>query len=52
MSAGRKSRGTADGYTEINVIDNYAPTAKATITIVDENGQPAAGADVEFKIYN
>lgn len=25
-----------DGYTEINVIDNYAPTAKATITIVDE----------------
>ena len=29
-----------DGYTEINVIDNYAPTAKATITIVDENGQP------------
>ena len=42
----------SDGYTEINVIDNYAPTAKATITIVDENGQPAAGADVEFKIYN
>lgn len=41
-----------DGYTEINVIDNYAPTGKATITIVDENGQPAAGADVEFKIYN
>ena len=41
-----------DGYTEINVIDNYAPTAKATITIVDENGQLAAGADVEFKIYN
>ncbi|WP_075967120.1 transglutaminase domain-containing protein [Parabacteroides massiliensis] len=41
-----------DGYTEINVIDNYAPTAKATITVVDENGQPVAGADVEFKIYN
>ena len=41
-----------DVYTEINVIDNYAPTAKATITVVDENGQPVAGADVEFKIYN
>ena len=41
-----------DGYTEINVIDNYAPTAKATITVVDENGRPAAGANVEFKIYN
>ena len=41
-----------DGYTEINVIDNYAPTAKATISVVDEDGQPVAGADVEFKIYN
>lgn len=41
-----------DGYTEINVIDNYAPTAKATITVVDENGKAAAGARVEFKIYN
>ena len=41
-----------DGYTEINVIDNYAPTAKATITVVDADGKPAAGADVEFKIYN
>lgn len=41
-----------DGYTEINVIDNYAPTAKATITVVDANGQPADGANVEFKIYN
>lgn len=41
-----------DGYTEINVIDNYAPTAKAIITVVDAEGKPAEGADVEFKIYN
>ncbi|WP_233545692.1 transglutaminase domain-containing protein [Parabacteroides sp. AM08-6] len=41
-----------DGYTEINVIDNYAPTAKASITVVDESGTPVAGANVEFKIYN
>ena len=41
-----------DNYTEINVIDNYAPTAKATITVVDTNNQPVEGADVEFKIYN
>ena len=41
-----------DNYTEINVIDNYAPTAKVTVSVVDENGQPAAGANVEFKIYN
>lgn len=25
-----------DAYTEINVIDNYAPTAKAYVTVVDE----------------
>ncbi|MEG1543782.1 MAG: transglutaminase-like domain-containing protein [Tannerellaceae bacterium] len=41
-----------NGYTEINVIDNYAPTAKATVTILDAAGKPADGADVEFKIYN
>ncbi|MCD8193759.1 MAG: transglutaminase domain-containing protein [Tannerellaceae bacterium] len=41
-----------DAYTEINVIDNYAPTAKAYVTVVDENNNPVAGANVEFKIYN
>ena len=41
-----------DGNTEINVIDNYAPSAKATITVTDEAGQPVEGAFVEFKIYN
>jgi hypothetical protein len=39
-------------YTEINVIDNYAPTAKAYVTVVDASGSPVEGADVEFKIYN
>lgn len=43
---------TTDGYTEINVIDNYAPTAKAIVTVIDENGKPVDGANVEFKIYN
>ena len=41
-----------DGYTEINVIDNYAPTGKAIVTIVDADGKPVPDADVEFKIYN
>ena len=41
-----------DGYTEINVIDNYAPTGKAVVTVVDADGKPVSGADVEFKIYN
>ena len=39
-------------YTEINVIDNYAPTAKADVTIVDADGKPVADAKVEFKVYN
>lgn len=41
-----------DGYTEINVIDNYAPSAKAVVTVTDANGKPVKDALVEFKIYN
>ena len=40
------------GYTEINVIDNYAPTARATVKVTDEAGKPVQGAQVEFKLYN
>lgn len=39
-------------YTEINVIDNYAPTAKAVVTVTDTEGKPVAGAKIEFKVYN
>ncbi len=39
-------------YTEINVIDNYAPTAKAEVTVVDDKGAPVEKAKVEFKVYN
>ena len=39
-------------YTEINVIENYAPTAKSTVKIVDASGSPVEGALVEFKLYN
>ena len=39
-------------YTEINVIENYAPTAKAVITVADAGGNPVEGAKVEFKVYN
>lgn len=40
------------GYTEINVIDNYAPSAKANVKVTDANGAAVEGALVEFKIYN
>ncbi|MCI6161068.1 MAG: transglutaminase-like domain-containing protein [Prevotella sp.] len=39
-------------YTEINVIDNYAPTSHVTIKVVDTKGAPVKEATVEFKLYN
>ena len=38
--------------TEINVIDNYAPSKRLTVTIVDSLDNPVPDATVEFKIYN
>ena len=39
-------------YTEINLIDNYATTARADFRVVDESGTPVEGARVDFCIYN
>ena len=39
-------------YTEINVIDNYAPTAEVSVLVVDTDNKPVAEALVEFKLYN
>lgn len=39
-------------YTEINVIDNYAPTNEITVSVVDGKGKPVTDAKVEFKLYN
>ena len=39
-------------YTEINVIDNYAETAKLNVTVVDGYGKAVPDARVDFKIYN
>ncbi len=39
-------------YTEINVIDNYAPTAEISVTVKDGDGKAVEGAKVEFKLYN
>lgn len=39
-------------YTEINVIDNYAPTAALTVTVLGDGGRPVPGAKVEYKLYN
>jgi hypothetical protein len=39
-------------YTEINVTENYAPVARASVRVTDTEGRPVAGATVEFKLYN
>ena len=39
-------------YTEINVIDHYAPTSKVTVAVTGEDGKPVSNAQVDFKLYN
>ena len=39
-------------FTEINVTANYAPTSMVSVRVVDQQGQPVAGACVDFRIYN
>ena len=39
-------------YTEINVIDNYAPTSELQVQVVDDKGHAVPDALVEFKLYN
>lgn len=39
-------------FTEINVIDNYAPSARVDVSVVRTDGEPASGATVEFRLYN
>lgn len=40
-------------YTEINVIEHYAPeSASVDVTVVDKDGAPVEDAKVDYKIYN
>jgi len=44
----RKTR----SFTEINVIKSYIPTRRTSVRVLDMDGRPVEGAEVEFKIYN
>ena len=41
-----------NNFTEINLIGNYAPTARIDFMVVDAAGKAVDKAKVEFKIYN
>ncbi|MBO2944662.1 transglutaminase domain-containing protein [Paenibacillus sp. F411] len=43
---------TEDAYTEINVLENYAPARTIEVQVQDEKGRPVQGADVRFELYN
>lgn len=38
--------------TELNVSENYIPTAQAKVVVKDINGNPIEGASVTFRLYN
>ena len=40
------------GYTNINATDHYAPVDTLRVQVVDNEGKPAAGANVDFCLYN
>ena len=42
----------SSNFTEINIIDNYAPCSTVNITVVDSFNNPVPDAKVEFKLYN
>ncbi len=43
---------TADGITDINVTDHYAPVDTIRVKVIDAKGQPVKDADVSFRVYN
>ena len=42
----------ATNFTEINLINNYAPCSKVGVEVINADGTAASDARVDFKIYN
>lgn len=42
----------SDNFTQINLIDNYAPTKELFVKVVDEDNKAVENASVEFQLYN
>jgi hypothetical protein len=43
---------SSDNFNQINLIENYAPTKKIFVKVLNENKKPAGNATVEFQLYN
>lgn len=43
---------TADGITDINVTDHYAPVDTLNVTVTEADGTPVKDIPVSFRIYN
>ncbi|MDQ6420281.1 transglutaminase domain-containing protein [Paenibacillus sp. LHD-117] len=39
-------------FTEINLLEGYAPTRMITVLVKDGQGRPVSGSDVYFELYN
>ncbi|MBP8041040.1 MAG: transglutaminase domain-containing protein [Bacteroidales bacterium] len=50
--AAEESLKSDDQFTQINLIENYAPAKKLFVKTVDTNSRAVAGAVVEFQLYN
>ncbi|HBU80691.1 MAG TPA: transglutaminase domain-containing protein [Paenibacillus sp.] len=40
------------GFTEINLLENYAPTRTIRVKVKDMQGEPVPGASLRFELYN
>ncbi|UPK45154.1 transglutaminase domain-containing protein [Paenibacillus pabuli] len=40
------------GYTEINLLENYAPVHTIGVKVINEQGEPVPEASVRFELYN
>ena len=39
-------------HTELNLLNNYAPTKKVTVKVINSAGNAVSGADVFFQVFN
>jgi hypothetical protein len=39
-------------YTELNLLDNYAPVKKITVKVTNREGNPIPGATIYFQVFN